>query len=74
MPGPFIYKGAGRKQRPDADVCQKDKRCQKLACDIQWCLSRNGYQQKRCTHAVQAWEACCRKARIKAGLLDEGAE
>lgn len=61
----FVYQGAGKKQREDADPCQKNKKCQKLACDIQWCLSRNGYQQSRCTDFVERWESCCEAVRAR---------
>ena len=30
----FVYTGSGKKQRADADDCQKDVVCQKIACDI----------------------------------------
>ena len=43
----FVYRGAGKKQRSDAALCQKDRKCQQKACDIQWCLSRNNYQQHK---------------------------
>ena len=55
----FVYQGAGKKQKPGADLCQLDKKCQKLACDIQWCLSRNKYNQTKCQSAIQAWNSCC---------------
>ena len=58
----FVYRGAGKKQRKDADVCQKDRRCQQLACDIQWCLSRNNYQQRKCGDFVERYNECCERA------------
>mmetsp|Transcript_11811 Transcript_11811/g.13615 ORF Transcript_11811/g.13615 Transcript_11811/m.13615 type:complete len:83 (-) Transcript_11811:1858-2106(-) len=61
----FVYRGAGKKQGKDADPCQKNQRCQKLACDIQWCLSRNNYNQKRCENQVKAWNDCCERVREK---------
>jgi len=61
----FVYRGAGKKQAEDADPCQKDKECQRKACDIQWCLSRNNYNQSRCIAHVKAWEDCCTKVRLR---------
>ena len=61
----FVYRGAGKRQREDADVCQKNRRCQKLACDIQYCLSRSNYQQERCRSYIDDWNSCCDAAKAK---------
>ena len=63
----FVYKGAGKKQNANAHACQKDKVCQRLACDIQYCLARNNYQEKRCERHIEAWKKCCE--RVNRGLL-----
>mmetsp|Transcript_20778 Transcript_20778/g.40789 ORF Transcript_20778/g.40789 Transcript_20778/m.40789 type:complete len:83 (+) Transcript_20778:926-1174(+) len=63
----FVYQGAGKKQRAGTtDPCLTSRRCQKLACDIQWCLSRNNYNEAKCQDFVQRWEACCESVRAKA--------
>ena len=62
----FVYRGAGKRQSKSADPCQKDKTCQKLSCDIQWCLSRSNYQQHRCKEFVDRWNKCCDRVRRKA--------
>ena len=57
----FVYKGAGKKQRAEAEPCQKDRGCQKIACDIQWCLSRSNYKVQKCQHIVDKYNACCER-------------
>ena len=57
----FVYQGSGKIQKEGADVCQRA--CKKFACDIQWCLSRNNYQQHKCENFVQKWNDCCEKAK-----------
>ena len=32
--------------------------CQRLACEIQECLQRNGYQQQRCAAAIKRFNEC----------------
>ena len=59
----FVYKGAGKKQRKDADDCQKDVVCQKIACDIQKCLAKSNYQEKYCRHIFVSWQDCCKRVR-----------
>ncbi|KAG1653037.1 hypothetical protein FOA52_008515 [Chlamydomonas sp. UWO 241] len=59
----FVYQGAGKKQSKDADICSKN--CIRFNGDIQWCLAKNNYQQKKCTHAVDAWVKCCAGARAQ---------
>mmetsp|Transcript_17353 Transcript_17353/g.28011 ORF Transcript_17353/g.28011 Transcript_17353/m.28011 type:complete len:80 (-) Transcript_17353:706-945(-) len=61
----FVYQGAGKKQKDKSDPCLNNRRCQRLACDIQWCLSRNGYQQAKCVDFVNRWEECCRLVKEK---------
>mmetsp|Transcript_1160 Transcript_1160/g.1800 ORF Transcript_1160/g.1800 Transcript_1160/m.1800 type:complete len:82 (-) Transcript_1160:133-378(-) len=70
---PFVYQGAGKKQGESCtDPCLKSRRCQKLACDIQWCLSRSNYQQHKCKDFVERWDKCCEveRARHAAALED----
>ena len=43
------------------DICQE--KCQRYACAIQDCLSKNSYQEKRCKGAVARWKKCCEEAR-----------
>lgn len=57
--GAFVYRGAGKKQAVDADPAQK--KCQQLACNIQWCLAKNNHKQVRCQDFVKAWEECVAK-------------
>ena len=59
----FVYQGSGKIQKKGADVCQRV--CKKLACDIQWCLSRSNYQQHKCENFVQKWNECCERAKEK---------
>ncbi|KAG2218751.1 hypothetical protein INT45_003069 [Circinella minor] len=40
--------------------------CQKLACDIQDCLSKNNYQEIKCEKVIQALRTCCEE------LLESG--
>jgi len=68
----FVYQGAGKKQKKDVeDPCLASKRCRKLACDIQWCLSRNNYQQDKCTEFVERWEDCCRREKERAAAAKQ---
>ena len=57
----FVYQGSGKKQSEEADICQKE--CKKEACAIQWCLSRNNYQEKKCQHALTQWKSCCERVK-----------
>jgi hypothetical protein len=59
--GPFIYAGAGKKQAPDADICVQA--CKKIACEIQWCLSKNNHNQTKCELYVNSWKDCCTRAK-----------
>lgn len=54
--GAFVYQGAGKKQGKNApkDVTQ----CIQQSQAAQWCLARNGFQQKQCQHEVDKLEAC----------------
>lgn len=67
VPGPFVYRGAGKKQAPNADKCVVA--CKRYACEIQLCLSRNNQMQKRCEQHIHAWNDCCE--RVKASGTDE---
>mmetsp|Transcript_19848 Transcript_19848/g.50873 ORF Transcript_19848/g.50873 Transcript_19848/m.50873 type:complete len:80 (+) Transcript_19848:298-537(+) len=60
---PFVYQGAGKRQSQDADICQV--KCKKQNADIQWCLSRNNYQQQKCQDFVDNWTHCCMHARAQ---------
>ena len=33
--------------------------------DIQWCLAKNNYQQRVCSHLVEKWRLCCDNARAQ---------
>ena len=68
----LMYVGSGKKQKNDADVCQIH--CKKQACAIQWCLSRNNYQEPKCTFVINQYESCCIKVRKAFGLSIEGRE
>jgi len=57
---PFIYKGSGKKQAPDAEAVQK--RCWKQARHVQYCLAKNGHQEKWCKLTIDAWRACEKEA------------
>ena len=59
--GPFIYKGSGKKQSESATPEQK--KCVKEACNIQYCLAKYQYQQKRCDEVITIWKNCCEKAK-----------
>lgn len=59
--GAFVYKGAGKNQKPDADLCVRT--CSKIACQIQQCLARNNHMESRCAHMAKGWDECCDKVR-----------
>jgi len=63
----FVYRGAGKKLNDASGLNegQKDPRCRKLACDIQWCLSRNNYKESRCADFIARWEDCTEKVNAK---------
>lgn len=63
QPGPFIYKGAGRKQSLDASAAQKE--CTREACNIQYCLAKRNHQESRCKDAIDAWKTCCAKVEAR---------
>ena len=65
---PFVYQGSGKKKNAKSglDAGQQHPRCRQLACDIQWCLSRNNYKEKACQHVIDAWKDCCDWARAEA--------
>lgn len=46
--------------------------CQKQACDIQYCLQKNNYQEAKCTREVQALVDCCRKWRNGSAVVCKG--
>lgn len=35
--------------------------CQKAACEIQTCLQKNNYDQKRCEETIQKYNNCIKK-------------
>ena len=37
--------------------------CRKEACEIQYCLARENYQEDKCRHKIEAWEKCAQQAR-----------
>ncbi|KAI8147659.1 hypothetical protein BJV82DRAFT_596409 [Fennellomyces sp. T-0311] len=41
--------------------------CQKYACDIQDCLSKNNYQESKCERAIQALRQCCEELLANGG-------
>lgn len=43
-----------------------ERACGALACDIQFCLQRHGYQMAPCRDVVAAHEACVREERARA--------
>lgn len=51
---PSVESSGGR-----ADLCHAE------ACDIQFCLSKNNYQQAACQEAIQALIRCCEAAEGK---------
>ena len=59
--GPFVYAGSGKKQAPDADVCQR--RCITEACGIQHCLQRNNHIQSKCENIITVYKDCCERAK-----------
>ena len=63
-PGPFIYKGSGKKQNADASPSQK--KCTKEACDIQYCLAKRNHQESQCLEVINIWKKCCEIADEKA--------
>lgn len=71
-PGPFVYAGSGKKQRADADICQR--RCITEACAIQVCLQRSNHVQSRCTENILLYTKCCENARAEEALEKKGGE
>ena len=59
--GAFVYTGSGRKQATDAPLEQT--LCKEKACAIQYCLSKNGYQEARCKEVIREWRECAESAR-----------
>ena len=53
----------------DVDKCLVEKKCQKLACDIQYCLAQRNYQREKCKDYVDRWENCCRALTPLAGNM-----
>jgi hypothetical protein len=49
-----------------------ERACGALACDIQFCLQRHGYQMGPCRDAVAAHEACVREERERARPVGSG--
>ena len=39
--------------------------CQKAACDIQACLSKNGYVEARCRNYIKMYEECIKNVNDK---------
>ena len=59
--GAFVYQGSGKRHGPDAERCQV--RCASRARDLQWCMSRRGYDQARCAGYLEAWQQCTSRCR-----------
>ena len=59
--GAFVYQGSGKRHGPDAERCQV--RCASRARDLQWCMSRRGYDQARCKGYLEAWQQCTSRCR-----------
>ena len=56
----FVYKGAGKKAPNNSEPsCRDSPKCRTLACDIQYCLSKNNYNEKRCKNIINEWKECC---------------
>ena len=58
----FVYKGAGKKLREDADACER--LCAKKNRDLQWCLNRNSFQLAKCTSHRSAQCLYCISYRL----------
>jgi hypothetical protein len=52
----------------------KKNPCQKLACEIQTCLAKNDYNEKRCKGVIDAWEKCEKEHAAGGGREREGGE
>jgi len=65
--GAFVYTGSGKKQSADASPCQR--LCVKEARDIQYCLAKNGYNERWCQRTIAHWQRCCDTANAAAGSL-----
>ena len=72
MPVSFVYQQKSRSTpREGADVCEI--KCKRAACAIQKCLSKlplsrssatnAGVDVRKCQYAVDAYNACCDRAR-----------
>jgi len=42
-----------------------ERSCQPLACQIQECLAKHGYQQTKCSPTIAQWQRCVDKAEKK---------
>ncbi|KAK4526386.1 hypothetical protein GAYE_SCF23G4300 [Galdieria yellowstonensis] len=49
-------------REPDKDEIAQ-KKCQRLACNIQDCLEKNDYQQSMCEEAIRKYKACMEAAK-----------
>lgn len=46
--------------------------CQKKACDIQFCLQKNNYQESKCNREILALVECCLKWRNESPVVCKG--
>eukprot|EP00658_Telonema_sp_P-2_P010333 TRINITY_DN13897_c0_g1_i1.p1 TRINITY_DN13897_c0_g1~~TRINITY_DN13897_c0_g1_i1.p1 ORF type:complete len:142 (-),score=46.49 TRINITY_DN13897_c0_g1_i1:401-826(-) len=71
-PGAFVYQGSGKKQPVGAPIEQK--LCIDEARAVQWCLARNGYNQKYCKTFIEAMGQCHRNAKTHSKYHDQAKE
>lgn len=58
--GAFVYSGSGKVQSKTASACQR--LCVKEARAIQFCLAKNGYNERWCQRTIAHWQKCCDNA------------
>jgi len=63
--GAFVYQGSGKRHGADAERCQV--RCASRARDLQWCMSRRGFDQTRCAGYLEAWQECTARCKAEEG-------
>eukprot|EP01051_Picozoa_sp_SAG22_P005681 SAG22_NODE_344_length_11914_cov_6.665679_9_plen_114_part_00 len=56
LQGAFVYTGSGKKQ--SATATEEQRLCAPKARALQWCLAKNGHNEKWCKAFLQDWKQC----------------
>jgi len=58
----FKYKASDAPETPSLQVldhCLRSKQCHAITCQLQVCLKRADYDQRKCVHLLAAYHDCC---------------